>query len=550
MKLVQSTFLLLSLSMGVCAQQVKGTLSENVESADFAGSDIPLVVIETNGGFPIPDEMKIKAHMKIIDAGPGEWNTPLDSGNVYDGNIGIEIRGAYSSSLPQKPYGFETRDSVGGNLNVPLLGMPEENDWILLANYNDKSFLRNSLAGYVFREMGHYAPRTRHCEVLVNGTYQGIYVLTEKIKRDKNRVDIATLDVIENSGDDVTGGYIFKTDYYSSGDSWISNFPPATRPDKNVHFVYSYPKPDEITDAQKEYIQYYVNSFETVLHGGGFKHSQTGYAAYIDVESFSDYFILSEVSRNVDAYKKSRFFFKDKESKGGRIHSGPPWDYDWAWKDIWDCYMFANTDGSGWAYEVNNCDVWPTPPVYMTRLLEDDYFANRIKQRYVELRKSSLSDASIFAYIDSVNHYLDGAQQRHYTTWDILGKNVGAPEVGYIPMNFLGETVKFKTWIQTRLAWLDSHMPGDEFGPIQSAGQATAIFRLFPNPASEMVYIESDIMIERIEIYTISGTRVYENRGGPGFSTAVDIHQFPSGIYLVRIATVTGENLVEKLVIQ
>lgn len=549
-KAFTAALLLFLLSTVVCAQQENGSITENHITDDFAGSDIPLVVIETNGGFPIPDEMKIKAHMKIIDAGPGEWNTPLDSGNIYDGNTGIEIRGAYSSTLPQKPYGFETRDSLGANLNVPLLGMPEENDWILLANYNDKSFLRNSLAGYVFREMGHYAPRTRHCEVIVNGTYQGIYVLTEKIKRDKSRVDIATLNEIENSGDDVTGGYIFKTDYYSSGDSWVSNYPPATLPDKNVHFVYSYPKPEKITDAQKEYIQYYVNSFEAVLHGGGFKNSQTGYEAYIDVESFRDYFILSEVSRNVDAYKKSRFFFKDKESKGGKIHSGPPWDYDWAWKDIWDCYMFANTDGSGWAYEVNECDVWPTPPVYMTRLLEDDHFANGIKRRFVDLRQASLSDASIFAYIDSVTHYLDGAQQRHYATWDILGENVGAPEVGYIPNNFLGETVKFKAWIQNRLSWLDSNMPGDEFGPLHAVGQATAVFRLFPNPASEMVYIESDMMIDRIEIYTISGTRVYQNPGGAGFSTAVDIHQFPSGLYLVRIATVAGENLVEKLVIQ
>jgi hypothetical protein len=157
------------------------------------GMDIPIVVIETNGGFSIPDEPKINAHMKVIDHGPGQLNFISDSGNIYDGNVGIEIRGAYSASLPQKPYGFETRNEASENLNVPLLGMPVENDWILLANYNDKSFLRNSLAGQIFRSMGHYAPRTRHCEVIVNGSYDGIYVLTEKIKRDKNRVDIARL---------------------------------------------------------------------------------------------------------------------------------------------------------------------------------------------------------------------------------------------------------------------------------------------------------------------------------------------------------------------
>lgn len=531
------------------SQQAERSTSGIHIQPGLEGSDIPLVVIETNGGFPVPDEVKIKAHMKIIDHGPGGWSIPSDEGNVYDGNIGIEIRGAYSATLPQKPYGFETRDSLEGNLNVPLLGMPGENDWILLANYNDKSFLRNALAGHLFRQMGHYAPRTRHCEVVVNGNYQGIYVLTEKIKQDKNRVDIARLEVTENSGDDVTGGYIFKTDYYSSSDSWVSNYPPADRPEKSVYFVYSYPKPDEITESQKDYIQSCVYSFEKVLHGNGFANSQTGYPAFIDVNSFRDYFILSEVTRNVDAYKKSRFFYKDKESKGGKIHSGPPWDYDWALKDIWDCYMFSNTDGSGWAYQVNDCDVWPTPPVYMTRLLQDVHFANHIRQRYVELRKSILSDASIFSYMDSVTAYLDGAQQRHYATWDILGQDVGAPEVGYIPNNFLGEIVKLKGWIQTRLSWLDAHMPGDENGPIQSTSAAAAILRMFPNPATEVVHIESDHLISQIEIYAISGMRVAEIRDLSGYSRSFDINDLAPGVYLVRIALENGEIMNDKLVI-
>ena len=518
--------------------------------SQFEGSDIPLVVIETNGGFPIPDEPKIKASMKIIDHGPGGWNQPSDPGNIFSGDIAIEIRGAYSALLPQKSYGFETRDPYGDNLNVSLLGLPAENDWILLANYNDKSFLRNALAGHVFRSMGHYAPRTRHCEVLVNGEYQGIYVLTEKIKRDAHRVDIARLEASENTGDEVTGGYIIKTDYYGEDDSWVSQFPPATRPDKTVYFVYAYPKPDEITDAQKAYIQAFINTFEETLHGPGFKEWATGYRAYLDVDSFRDYFILSEVSRNVDAYKKSRFLFKDKESKGGMLHSGPPWDYDWAWKDIWDCYMFANTDGSGWAYQVNDCDVWPTPPVYMTRLLQDEHFANRIKSRYVDLRKSTLSTGAIFAYIDSVSTFLENAQQRHYALWDILGENVGAPEVGYIPTTFSGEMNKFKNWISSRLAWLDTHMPGDENGPLQAGEVPGALFRLFPNPATDLVYIESDAPLLQVEIYSLSGRKVYQNPSPPDFSVEVDMRGLAPGVYLVKIVVQTGEVISQKLLLR
>lgn len=510
-------------------------------------SDIPLVVIETPGGMAIPDEPKITARMKIIDHGPGQFNHESDPGNIYDGQVGIEIRGSYSASLPQKPFGFETRDQYGENLNVSLLGMPEENDWILLANYNDKSFLRNSLAGHIFRQMGHYAPRTRHVEVVVNGSYEGIYVLTEKIKRDKNRVDIATLNPDENSGDEVTGGYIFKNDYYTGEDSWLSAFPPFTRSDRSVYFVYEYPKPDEITAAQKQYIQAFVFSYEQVLHASDFADPQRGYRAYLDVESFRDYFLLSEVSRNVDAYKKSRFFFKDRESKGGLLHSGPPWDYDWAWKDIWDCPIFSNTDGSGWAYQVNQCDVWPTPPVYMTRLLENPSFASAIRLRYQSVRETCLSDASLTAYIDSVMQFLETAQQRHYERWEILGEPVGAPEVGPVPATFEGEIDHLKNWIGRRLAWLDRNMPGDTTG---LAPGKTPVLRVFPNPANDLVYVESNQLIDRIEICSLTGQVARRLEDVPGRSATLEIPFLKPGLYLFHVYLNGGERVSHKLLVE
>jgi hypothetical protein len=196
-------------------------------------TNLPLFIIDTKGVY-IVDEPKIMAELKIIYH-QSKYNHPKDTANIYHGNIGIEIRGRYSASLPQKPYGLETRDSLGENLNVPLFHMPEENDWILLANYNDKTFLRNTLACEIFRKMGHYAPRTQFSEVIVNNIYQGIYVFTEKIKRDENRINISKLNADENSGDDLTGGYIIKVDYYDDSNSWLSRFPPIGQPDKKVH---------------------------------------------------------------------------------------------------------------------------------------------------------------------------------------------------------------------------------------------------------------------------------------------------------------------------
>ncbi|HUV00180.1 MAG TPA: CotH kinase family protein, partial [Bacteroidales bacterium] len=404
------------------------TYSEIFVQAQLS-SNLPIIVINTPEGADIPNEPKIMADMKIIHNGNGQINSINDPGNIYTGKVGIEIRGRYSASLPQKPYGFETRDLPGNNLDTSLLGMPSENDWILLANYNDKAFLRNFLANDLFQKMGHYAPRSRYCEVVVNNEYQGIYLMCEKIKRDRERVNIAKLTPDDNTGDDLTGGYIFKNDYYTASDSWLSNFSPVNKPGADIYFVYYDPKPEELTPQQKNYIKDFVNSLETTLYSSSFYVDVFGYRAYLDVNSFVDYFIIGEVSRNIDAYKKSRFYYKDKDSKGGLLFSGPVWDFDWAWKNIEEnCIHFNRPDGSGWAYKVNECNNWPVAPSWEVRLLEDNKFANMIHSRYFELRKTILSLNYIYNQIDSVASLLDDAQQRHFQKWKILGINVGTPE--------------------------------------------------------------------------------------------------------------------------
>jgi hypothetical protein len=288
-----------------------------IAQVNFTSSNLPIVIITTNQGEAIVDEPKITADMKIIYHGNSIRNNVSDSGNVYSGKIGIEIRGVYSATLPQKPYGIETRDATGNKLNVSLLGMPSENDWVLLANYNDKTFLRDVLAFDIFSKMGHYATRMRFCEVVLNNDYQGIYLFGEKIKQDNGRVNIAKLKPDDNTGDNVTGGYIIKNDYYTSTDSWKSNFSPLNKPGGEVFFVYDDPKPEVLTNQQKTYIQGFINTLETVLYSPAFNVSVFGYKSYIDIKSFADYFILGEVTRNVDTYKKSRYFYKNKDSKDG-----------------------------------------------------------------------------------------------------------------------------------------------------------------------------------------------------------------------------------------
>lgn len=507
-------------------------------------TNIPLFVIDTKGK-QIFDEPKIKADLKIIYH-ENKHSKPTDTANIYHGNIGIEIRGKYSASLPQKPYGFETRDSLDRNLDVSLFHLPEENDWILLANYNDKTFMRNTLSFELFRKMGHYAPRTQFCEVMVNGQYKGIYILTEKIKRDKNRVDISKLTADENEGDDLTGGYIFKVDYYDNSNSWKSSFPPLGQGSKDVFFVYEYPDPSEITGDQRSYLQNFVREFESVLYSPNTDDRQTSLSNYMDKESFIDYFILNELARNVDGYKKSSFFHKDKDSNGGLLHAGPVWDFDWAWKNINECF-FGATDGSGWAYLVHQCDPWPVPPTWILRLLQDPYFSQRVNERYFELRNSFLSEDFLFDYIDSVAAVLDKPQSRHFSRWQILGRNVGTPETDDQPTTYSGEIIKFKNWVSKRLNWLDANMPSFVVTELD-ASEIESEFKLYPNPASSQLTFQSEKELNKLTIYSSSGRSMISINSFSNSSVTLDIHELEAGIYMVNTLFSDGSQWTGKFV--
>jgi len=507
-------------------------------------TDLPLIIIDTDGQ-TIVDEPKVTATMKIISNTSG-LNHFTDEANDYDGLVGIELRGSTSQSYPQKPYLFETRDVGGENRNVSILGLPVENDWILLSNYNDKSFMRNILGYELFRKLGYYAPRSRLVDVIVNNEYRGIYVLTEKIKRDKNRVDIAKLKEDDNSGEELTGGYIFKVDYWNNYDSWLSPYSPIDHSNFDVHFVYHDPDWDELTSQQKNYIKDYVTSFEMALYGSNFKDASLGYPNYIDIQSFVDYFIVSEVSRNNDGFKKSRYFYKDKN---GKITAGPVWDFDWAWKNIDECYIFKATDGSGWSYKVNDCNPWIKSPGWMIRLLEDFYFKQKVNCRYFQLRENVLSDENVLGMVDSLYNVVKDAQVKHFQKYQILGENVGAPEVGEQPTTYEGEVEKLKNWITTRLNWLDNNMVGNCGGepPVELAtGQK---FLVYPNPASSEINILSAQAFKQVQVFDFTGRQVYIDAAVFTKSTTINVSHYTKGIYILKITGVNGKTSIAKVMI-
>ena len=513
----------------------------------YDGSTLPLIIIDTDGQ-SIPDEPKITASMKVISNASGLINHPGDTPNEYDGLIGIEIRGATSSGYPQKPYSLETRDDMGEDLNVPLLGMPEESDWVLLSHYNEKSLMRNMLSFHMFQEMGHYAIRSRLVDVIINGEYEGIYLFGEKVKRDKNRIALKKLLPEEVSGIDLTGGYIFKVDYASSNDSWVSDYSPIDHPDYETRFVYYYPDYDKIVPEQKVYIKDAVDAFQYALHQSDFGET---YKYYIDELSFINYFLVSEVSRNVDGYKKSRYFHKDRDDKNSLIHAGPVWDFDWAWKNIYDCAELRNKVGAGWAYKVNDC-IRTYSPGWYVRLLQDQGFADHVKCRYTSLRERSLSLDSIYAFMDSIYNIVKEPQVNHYLRWDILGTGTGAPEMDAPAQTYDEEFNRLKDWIATRLAWLDANMMGsdDNCDPTAVNDEEDINFKVYPNPTDQYLNIESERMIQQIQVFDLTGKLVLSDTSVSDFSLRINIGGLPKGLYFIKSFLDSQQVIVRKVIIE
>ena len=455
-------------------------------TVQLESSELPIVLINTLDQ-DIPFDGRITARMELKYAGQGNLTFVSGPSNEYSGPVGIGIRGATSAGYPQRPFNVETRTELGDNNNVPLLGLPPENDWVLLSNYNDRSLVRNALAFELSRRMGQYATRTRLCEVLVDSVYRGIYTFSESIKRDNARVAIASLNSDEIVGDDLTGGYILEQNLRGPNDSFQSNFSPIDHPDLDVHFLFKYPEVDAIVPEQRIYIAAFVDSLETALYSDVFADPDLGYRQYLDVPSFITYFLVNEVARSNDGFKKSVYFHKDKNSNGGKLKAGPVWDFDWAWKEIQECEVIHGPNGAGWAHRINDCPTDNNSTGWYIRLLQDSTFSSELRCTYEFQRMNALSEASINAYIDSVGALVQNAQSRHFQKWPILGVSGPTPEAGPFGATYAEDLEVLKQWIATRLAWLDVNLPGLCNGVSVAEHGPRAAFICYPNPTAGQV---------------------------------------------------------------
>ena len=410
---------------------------------------LPIFVINT-AGQGIPNTPKLFCKLGVIDNGKNQ-NHLTDVYNNYSGNIGIETRGSSSSGFPQQSYGFTTLDSAGNNNNVKLLDFPKEHDFILYAPYTDKSLMRNNLMYEISRQMGWYASRCRFVELVLNGNYQGIYVLMENIKTDKNRVDVATMTNTMNTGDSITGGYVMKVDRVKQNGLgyWQSAITVFNAQSKNYNIQTVEPDIPDLTQAQRNYIKPYMDNFESMMLGNNYNSNTIGYKKYIDVNSFIDFYICNELSKNVDAYRLSCFFYKQRESLGGRLYMGPIWDFNIALGNANYC---NGGDTTGW----NTCG-YDAIPFWFERLMQDNDYKKQFVCRWQNFRKNILKQQTIYDYIDSVAEYLEIPQKRHYKQWPILGQYVW-------PNYYIGNTYKdevnfLKQYTRGRLNWIDKNLP-------------------------------------------------------------------------------------------
>ncbi len=428
-------------------------------------SDLPLVFIDSRGhDFTRDTSLSTTFEPTAVSSlflEPGEDGRATLSGPPnYFGNAGMNVRGASSRAWPKKQYKFETWGEQSEDRPASLLGMPADADWILAAPYFDRSLMRNHLTFRWWEALGYYSPRTRFFELFLDqdgdrrftmDDYQGIYVLTEKIKRSADRLDLPRLKPAD--GDDAsppfTGSYVIEGTNVNQ--HWQSR--------SGIRLKYLEPREAELLPEAKAWIRDHYNAVEATVLEDEFQDAESGYRSILDVPSHIDYDILRELSRNIDG--ASTFLSFNAE---GKIGMGPLWDYN---QSFGLTSLFKPEPGwktDGWNVE------------YMTRgghwmkwwdhLGNDPEYQTAWNDRWVELRQGLFTNDRLLGDVAATAALLEESQERNFERWDILGKVVWSTGGGTRADPAEGERDTFakevafvRDWLTARLAWIDSQVP-------------------------------------------------------------------------------------------
>ncbi|MBQ3711920.1 MAG: CotH kinase family protein [Bacteroidales bacterium] len=398
------------------------------------GSGFPTVYIRTQNSRPIQDKVTwVPGDITILDEGLSLWDV-----RKFEAPMLIRGRGnATWNSFPKKPYRIKL------NEKAPMFGLPKNKDWILVANYADKSLLRNTVAMKVSEILEFsWTPAIFDVEVYLNESYLGLYNFMDHKEVAKHRVDITPPGPNDNSGDAVTGDYYLEIEEAQDEKCcWWT--------DMGVPMMFK--DPEEPTSAQRSYVKNYFKSFENALKSSYYADPASGYARYIDVDSWVNNYIIQELTKNVDGnLRKSTFITKEKGKKLEMYHV---WDFDFTLGncDYFDDYYGLTNTSEGWFIRYNGRGGYGTGWYYY--LMKDPAFLAKVKARWNEVYPK-LSEVP--AYIDSCYERVKEAADRNFDRWPILYTYVWP---NYVVLGtYAAEVDYLKRFYSSRLEWLNTEI--------------------------------------------------------------------------------------------
>lgn len=407
----------------------------------YSSSTLPIFKINTNDQ-PIPDEPKTIAQLTISDENKG-----LNHLNAVNKsfNIKIERRGHIAQTFAKKSYTFKTYDRNNKKLKTPLLGLPESSKWVLYGPYADKSLIRNALTYTLYSQMGHYAPRFRFVDLVINNNFQGIYLLTEKIQIGPEHLNLKPLKIHKKDSLFAEGAYLLEIDR----DGWQAPYPPA---EDSIAYPLYYnvykPGSKKLNAWVEQRIKDQYTEFEQHIY------NQDNMYDYIDEASFIDYFIITELTKNIDGYRLSTFLYNpDIQAQTPKFYIGPIWDYNFAFG------LSSTKNGFESEGFVFNRD--RNIPFWWRTLYQDPHFKSKLKERFTYLRTTTLSNDQLIFQIDSLGQICKPAIFNNFSKWTLLGSD------DLWPNHFLGKTYQeeidyLKNWTLKRVEFLDHHLLGSD----------------------------------------------------------------------------------------
>lgn len=394
---------------------VKMTITNDSTSKDYtiyvhSFTGLPIVWIETEGRKDITSKEKYqRASFKLV-----ENVTTRSAGDIFEDSISIKGRGnAAWSAYPKKPFNFKF------DKKRALLSMPEDKSWVLLANYADKTFIRNHIAFYMgYMSNLNYTTRSHFVEVILNGRYNGVYELCEKIKISKNRVNV---------GDD---GFLMEIDAYAPGEADSRFFSTA-----HLNQVVNIKDPDvEYNDDNYNYAKNFVTIADSVLYSDNFTDPNNGWQKYLDMDSFVDWMLINEISKNLDSFWWSGYF---SLKRGDKLRMEPLWDFDHSFGN----YVRNGIEyPSGWAVKQYS---------WYTRLFQDPAFVKKAKERYNYFYGKR---ENIIKEINACVQYLSHSSREDNNRWGTLYRNIGTDSDIWGSYN--NEVQSMKEWLNARFEWL------------------------------------------------------------------------------------------------